>query len=164
MLIFQWSTELTRSNMISCSSDVPRCHQYNPLLASSTGHAKLRRLLKAWVADNKELVYWQGLDSLFAPFLVLNFNDEALAFACVEKFIPKFLKNFFLMDNAPVLQEYLTIFRHILSFHDPELSVHLDLIGFMPDLYAIPWFLTLFTRKFRIPRPYRKGAMTDFLT
>ncbi|CAO3693411.1 unnamed protein product [Umbelopsis ramanniana] len=134
--------------------DVPRCHQYNPLLASSTGHAKLRRLLKAWVADNKELVYWQGLDSLFAPFLVLNFNDEALAFACVEKFIPKFLKNFFLMDNAPVLQEYLTIFRHILSFHDPELSVHLDLIGFMPDLYAIPWFLTLFTHVFPLDKIY----------
>jgi Rab-GTPase-TBC domain len=113
------------------------------------------------VADNKELVYWQGLDSLFAPFLVLNFNDEALAFACVEKFIPKFLKNFFLMDNAPVLQEYLTIFRHILSFHDPELSVHLDLIGFMPDLYAIPWFLTLFTRKFNIVQRVKVEAVTD---
>ncbi|KAH8552787.1 rab-GTPase-TBC domain-containing protein [Umbelopsis sp. PMI_123] len=97
--------------------DVPRCHQYNPLLASSTGHAKLRRLLKAWVADNKEL-------------------------------------NFFLMDNAPVLQEYLTIFRHILSFHDPELSTHLDLIGFMPDLYAIPWFLTLFTHVFPLDKIY----------
>jgi hypothetical protein len=129
-------------------TDVPRCHQYNPMLASSTGHTKLRRLLKAWVAGNKKLVYWQGLDSVCAPFLVLNFNEEALAYACVQKFIPKFLENFFLMDNAPVLQEYLAIFRHILSFHDPELSTHLDLIGFMPDLYAIPWFLTMFTCKF----------------
>jgi hypothetical protein len=40
--------------------DVPRCHQYNQLLASSTGHEKLRRLLKAWVAANTKLVYWQG--------------------------------------------------------------------------------------------------------
>lgn len=88
-----------------------------------------------------------GLDSLCAPFLTLNFNDETIAFACLQKFIPKFLNNFFLSDNAPVLQEYLAVFRHLLSFHDPELSSHLDAIGFMPDLYAIPWFLTLFTRK-----------------
>lgn len=93
------------------------------------------------------MVYWQGLDSLCAPFLTLNFNDEAIAFACLQKFIPKFLNNFFLSDNTPVLQEYLAVFRHLLSFHDPELSSHLDTIGFMPDLYAIPWFLTLFTRK-----------------
>ncbi|KAI8636789.1 rab-GTPase-TBC domain-containing protein [Parasitella parasitica] len=134
--------------------DVPRCHQYNQLLASSTGHDKLRRLLKAWVSANTKLVYWQGLDSLCAPFLTLNFNDEAIAFACLQKFIPKFLNNFFLKDNAPVLQEYLAVFRHLLSFHDPELSSHLDTIGFMPDLYAIPWFLTLFTHVFPLDKIY----------
>ncbi|KAG2234896.1 hypothetical protein INT48_000323 [Thamnidium elegans] len=134
--------------------DVPRCHQYNQLLASSTGHEKLRRLLKSWVSANKNLVYWQGLDSLCAPFLTLNFNDEAIAFACLQKFIPKFLNNFFLSDNTPVLQEYLAVFRHLLSFHDPELSSHLDTIGFMPDLYAIPWFLTLFTHVFPLDKIY----------
>lgn len=134
--------------------DVPRCHQYNQVLASSTGHEKLRRLLKAWVSANTKFVYWQGLDSLCAPFLTLNFNDEALAFACLQKFIPRFLNNFFLSDNAPVLQEYLAVFRHLLSFHDPELSSHLDTIGFMPDLYAIPWFLTLFTHVFPLDKIY----------
>ena len=28
-------------------------------------------------------------DSLCAPFLYLNFNDEALAYACLSAFIPK---------------------------------------------------------------------------
>ncbi|ORZ19556.1 rab-GTPase-TBC domain-domain-containing protein [Absidia repens] len=134
--------------------DVPRCHQYNQLLASSVGHNKLRRLLKAWVAANPDLVYWQGLDSLCAPFLTLHFNDEAMAFACLQLFIPRFLNNFFLSDNAPVLQEYLAVFRHLLSYHDPELSSHLDTIGFMPDLYAIPWFLTLFTHVFPLDKIY----------
>ncbi|ORX62120.1 hypothetical protein DM01DRAFT_1072584 [Hesseltinella vesiculosa] len=134
--------------------DVPRCHQYHDLLASSVGHGKLRRLLKAWVAANPGLVYWQGLDSLCAPFLTLNFNDEALAFACLQRFIPRFLKNFFLSDNAPVLQEYLAIFRHLISYHDPQLSSHLETIGFLPDLYAIPWFLTLFTHVFPLDKTY----------
>ena len=39
--------------------DIPRCHQYNQLLASPHGHRKLKRVLKAWVTTNPDLVYWQ---------------------------------------------------------------------------------------------------------
>lgn len=56
--------------------DIPRCHQYDELLSSPDGHRKLRRLLKAWVTAHPQYVYWQGLDSLTAPFLYLNFNNE----------------------------------------------------------------------------------------
>jgi TBC domain-containing protein kinase-like protein len=56
--------------------DIPRCHQYSELLSSGAGHGRLQRLLKAWVRDNPHYVYWQGLDSLTAPFLYLNFNNE----------------------------------------------------------------------------------------
>ena len=42
--------------------DVPRCHQYEDLLASPTGHDKFTRVLKAWVVHHESmgLVYWQG--------------------------------------------------------------------------------------------------------
>ena len=71
----------------------------------------------------------QGLDSLAAPFLFLNFNDEALAWACLGAFIPKYLHNMFLKDNAIVIQEYLAKFSQLQAFHDPELFNHLDEIG-----------------------------------
>jgi len=128
--------------------DIPRCHQYSELLASPEGHRKLKRVLKAWVADNPSLVYWQGLDSLAAPFIFLNFNDEALAWACLSAFIPKYLHNMFMKDNAVVIQEYLAKFSHLQAFHDPDLFNHLDEIGFIPDLYAIPWVLTMFSHVF----------------
>ncbi|XP_026524440.1 TBC domain-containing protein kinase-like protein isoform X1 [Notechis scutatus] len=128
--------------------DIPRCHQYDELLSSPEGHAKFRRVLKAWVVSHPDLVYWQGLDSLCAPFLYLNFNNEALAYSCMSAFIPKYLYNFFLKDNSHVIQEYLTVFSQMIAFHDPELSNHLNEIGFIPDLYAIPWFLTMFTHVF----------------
>ncbi|XP_077460534.1 TBC domain-containing protein kinase-like protein [Stigmatopora argus] len=128
--------------------DIPRCHQYDELLSSPQGHTKFRRVLKAWVVSHPDLVYWQGLDSLCAPFLYLNFNNEALAYACMSAFIPKYLYNFFLKDNSHVIQEYLTVFSQMIAFHDPELSNHLNEIGFIPDLYAIPWFLTMFTHVF----------------
>ena len=56
--------------------DIPRCHQYVDLLASPDGHGKFKRILKAWINQNEQYVYWQGLDSLTAPFLLLHFNDE----------------------------------------------------------------------------------------
>lgn len=89
-----------------------------------------------------------GLDSLCAPFLITNFNDDALAYWSVQQLVPRYLKNFFVNDNAAVIQDYLAVFRQLISFHDPELGSHLNDIGFSPDLYAIPWFLTLFTHIF----------------
>lgn len=128
--------------------DIPRCHQYNELLASQQGHRKLKRVLKAWVVSNPHLVYWQGLDSLAAPFLLLNFTNESAAWACLSSFIPKYLYNMFQKDNAAVIQEYLAKFSHLQAFYDPALFNHLDEIGFIPDLYAIPWVLTMFSHVF----------------
>lgn len=74
-------------------------------------------------------------------------QKKALAYACLAAFIPKYVHNFFWKDNSAVIQEYLAKFSHLIAFHDPVLSNHLDTIGFVPDLYAIPWFLTMFARK-----------------
>ncbi|KAL7287733.1 hypothetical protein TKK_0018118 [Trichogramma kaykai] len=130
--------------------DIPRCHQYSELLSSGAGHERLQRLLKAWVRDNPHYVYWQGLDSLTAPFLFLNFNNEARAFACLSAFIPKYLHKFFLKDNSAIIQEYLSKFSQIITFHDPQLANHLKSITFVPELFAIPWFLTMFSHVFPI--------------
>lgn len=73
----------------------------------------------------------------------------ARAFACLSAFIPKYLHKFFLKDNSAVIQEYLGKFSQIIAFHDPQLANHLKSINFVPELFAIPWFLTMFSRKFR---------------
>ncbi|XP_074604757.1 TBC domain-containing protein kinase-like protein isoform X2 [Brevipalpus obovatus] len=128
------------------SVDIPRCHQYNDLLASPQGHNKLTRILKAWLRHNEpNYVYWQGLDSLSAPFVLLNFNDEAMAFASFNAFIHKYLRGFFFKDNSSTIQEYLSLFSHLIAFHDVPLFNHLYQLNFTPELYCIPWFLTMFT-------------------
>lgn len=124
--------------------DIPRCHQYDELMASPAAHCKLKRLLKAWLLAHPNFVYWQGLDSLSAPFLVLHFNQLPVAFACLESFIALYLNNFFLKDNSAIIQEYLTIFNHLLAFVDAVLYAHLAEMDFLPELFAIPWFLTCF--------------------
>nr|CAH7737912.1 unnamed protein product [Callosobruchus chinensis] len=105
--------------------DIPRCHQYNELLSSMEGHKKLKRILKAWVNENAQY-----------------------AFACLSKFVPKYLHNFFLKDNSAVIEEYLAKFSQLIAFHDPVLANHLYEINFYPQLFAIPWFLTLFSHVF----------------
>lgn len=49
--------------------DIPRCHQYDELLSSPEGHAKFRRVLKAWVVSHPDLVYWQGNFLVIGTFL-----------------------------------------------------------------------------------------------
>ncbi|CAI4229283.1 unnamed protein product [Auanema sp. JU1783] len=84
--------------------DIPRCHQYEELMTSPAAHAQLRRIIKGWLLSHSQYVYWQGCDSLAAPFLLLNFNDPAVALSCMTAFIQKYLKNFFLKDNSDVIQ------------------------------------------------------------
>jgi TBC domain-containing protein kinase-like protein len=41
--------------------DIPRCHQYLPLLSTPEGQDRLRRVLRAWVKTHKACAYWQGV-------------------------------------------------------------------------------------------------------
>uniref|UniRef100_A0A336N1J6 CSON008633 protein n=1 Tax=Culicoides sonorensis TaxID=179676 RepID=A0A336N1J6_CULSO len=128
--------------------DIPRCHQYDELLSSPDGHLKLKRLLKAWVVSHPHYVYWQGLDSLTAVFLHLNFNDEEIAYESLCKFISKYLHWFFLKDNSAIIKECLAKFSQLTAFHEPAMAKHLATINFIPELFAIPWFLTMFSHVF----------------
>ena len=132
------------------SVDVPRCHQYDDWLASSVGQAKLTRVLKRWVAGQETMVYWQGLDSVAAPFVRLLFDDEALAYGCLDAVVSTFLSEFFVEDNSAVMQRTLHAFSQLLAFTFPRVAAHTIDLGFGPELYAIPWFLTMFAHVFPI--------------
>ncbi|KAI6189274.1 hypothetical protein M3Y98_00445300 [Aphelenchoides besseyi] len=112
--------------------DIPRCHQYDELMATPAAHYKLKQILKSWLSYEKKYVYWQGLDSLAAPFLYLNFNNLPMAYACFRRFIKRYLR------------EYLSVFMQLLSFTDAQLYEHLKALDFHPELFSIPWFLTSF--------------------
>ncbi|KAJ3386409.1 hypothetical protein HDU92_002575 [Lobulomyces angularis] len=135
--------ELTTDRQLDL--DIPRCHQYNELLSSHVGRDVLKRILKAWVSTEKNNVYWQGLDSVCAPFVSLNFQDEAIAFFSFKSFASKFSIKFFVPDNSLIIQEYMTALQQLISFHDP---------GLKPELYAISWVMTLFSHVFPLDKIY----------
>ena len=128
--------------------DIPRCHQYNELLSSPIGHKKLKRVLKAWIASEAgRYVYWQGLDSMCAPFVTLLFANEPMAYACLQAFISKFCPGFFVPDNSKIMREFMLAFRYLITYHDPEVSIHMVRLGVGPEFFAISWFMTLYARK-----------------
>lgn len=43
-----------------------------------------------------------------------------------------------------VIKEYLAVFNHLLAYVDARLYWHLFDMDFLPELFAIPWFLTCF--------------------
>lgn len=73
-------------------------------MITPAAHYKLKQILKSWLWSEKKYTYWQGLDSLAAPFLYLNFNNIPLAYACFKKFIRRYLQGFFYRDNSVVIQ------------------------------------------------------------
>ncbi|KAI9331000.1 rab-GTPase-TBC domain-containing protein [Obelidium mucronatum] len=136
--------------------DIPRCHQYNELISSPIGHLKMERILKAWViteTPNKN-VYWQGLDSLLAPFLALNFTNEARAYLCFKAFIAKYFDGVFKEDNTVALNRCMSNVKYVLSFLDAQLAGHLMELGITPDMFAIPWVMTMFAQIFQLDRLY----------
>lgn len=86
-----------------------------------------------------------------------------LAFLSLYKFIPKYLQWFFLRDNSAIIKEYLCKFSQLTAFHEPVLAKHLSSINFIPELFAIPWFLTMFSRKFVWYFPYAVCFLIFFI-
>ena len=125
------------------SKDLPRCHRYHHVMKLPEIQSLIHRIIASWILGSKQRIYWQGLDSVCAAFAVA-FRSEALAFSCMDAFLSRLLPGIFVDDNSTVLQERLLRLQQLLSFLDPELSAHFFSIGITPNLYAIPWLMTLF--------------------
>lgn len=126
--------------------DIPRCHQYHPIINSYYGKTKLYELLIALLNFDKRINYIQGMDSMATIVLTAIDFKEDIACLILYKIIDKTMKNFILSDDEKnYVKEYLLVLQWILTFTEPILSKHLADIGFSPELYAVSWILNLFS-------------------
>ncbi|ESL05621.1 hypothetical protein TRSC58_06723 [Trypanosoma rangeli SC58] len=127
--------------------DIPRCHQYHPLLATTEGHERLRRVIKAWLLMNPGLAYWQGMDSVCAVLLAVSFTNEALVAAQLQQLTLHYIPHDAVASSPSGVQsmeERLHQFAVMLRYCDPRLAFHLlDEVECRPELFAISWFLAL---------------------
>lgn len=126
-------------------ADIPRCHQYYPLMNSYYGKIKLYELLVSLLNLDKNITYLQGFDSMGTIALAATQFQNDLACVLLHKIILKTVKNFLFQGEKNYVKEYLLVFQWILFFAEPLLAKHLMDLGFYPELYAVSWILNLFS-------------------
>ena len=65
----------------------------------------------------------------------------------VREFIRTFQTNLFIDDEFHALQSCLSLFKMLLTYHDPEVRRHLENYNVIPEMYCIPWFITYFASR-----------------
>ena len=138
--------ESKMNDIFQIESDIPRCHQYHFYFNSYIGKLKLYNILNNLLNIRKDIDYFQGMDAMAATCLeCTNFNEE-LACIFLNEIIQKCMKGMFNINKNPlIMKEQLLIFKNLLMFLEPDLSFHLNKIGFLPELYAVSWFLNIFS-------------------
>jgi hypothetical protein len=92
---------------------------------------------------------------------VLQISDGAVM-ALFSRMVARFAPRLYACDDDEFvsLQCSMRLFRLLLQHHDPELCKVLDQYDVVPELYATPWFLTLFARSLSRPMLFQAW---DFL-
>jgi len=107
----------------------------------------LERLL-TFYCKREKLSYKQGLNEVAAPFI--NFRTSHVHISNIYNylvlFIDKFLPNAFIDKDFLSLQCCFRILNLLLKYHDPSFHTFLNINDCPPEIYATPWFLTLFAR------------------
>lgn len=126
------------------SRDIGRTFPHHPYFQTQVGKHKLKRTLQA-ISNRigQANSYCQGMNFIVG-MLLLNMNEEAAFwtfFALVEQYG---MKSFF-DDNVTGLVISLLQFDKVLAEHAPDISAHLSEQLIDVNLFATPWFLTLFS-------------------
>lgn len=80
-----------------------------------------------------------GWMEILEPLVALHLAREELYF-CFHALITTYVPRQCVKDGAP-----FHLLRLLLLYHDPELCSFLDTMKITPDLYALPWFRSLFS-------------------
>ena len=142
---FSVSCFLDLPNQLVIRTDIERTR--NGLLNKQEKY--IMQLLLTYYCKEKSISYKQGLNELLAPFVVLmkegcGLNEIYLMFS---SFVDKFLHNVFVEEDFRVLEALLMLLRLFVRYYDPEVLKFLNENGIGPELFATPWFLTLFANK-----------------
>jgi len=150
-------------------ADVDRTRQIIPYFRRKSVKSLMNRLL-TFYCKRRSLEYTQGLHELCAPFVWMyrtnekeeeeeekendTFENEATMFKCFYAFVTNFLPTMFSGKDFSLLNASLRFYELLLQYHDPKLSNLLLQYGLRSQLYATPWFVTLFAHTLPLKHIY----------
>eukprot|EP00435_Cladocopium_sp_Y103_P062538 s1283_g24.t1 len=106
---------------------------------------RLDRLIYALLAANPSLQHAEGLGALCAVLSSVLRCEES-AFLAAQRLLHGFLWPFYGPDSVAFRRRNLQLFNSLMSFVDPQLSLHLQELGLQGDAYASDWFPTWFAQ------------------
>ena len=102
----------------------------------------------------KNLYYKQGLNEIFGPLILMMYKLKNLnlkkIFSIGEKFIDRFLPNYFYEKELYSLKSSLALFIILLKYHEPSVFNRLDSMEILPEMYATNWVMTLMSGKVKL--------------
>eukprot|EP00938_MAST-03A_sp_MAST-3A-sp1_P003956 g3956.t1 len=146
-------------------ADVARTRQIIPYFRKKCVKDLMIRNL-TFYCKRRGLEYTQGLHELCAPFVWLyrtndekkeeddTFENEATMFKAFYAFVTNFLPTMFSGKDFNLLNASLRFYELLLQYHDPKLSTLLLQYGLKSQLYATPWFVTLFAHTLPLEHIY----------
>eukprot|EP00743_Colponemidia_sp_Colp-15_P006238 GILK01006710.1.p1 GENE.GILK01006710.1~~GILK01006710.1.p1 ORF type:complete len:699 (+),score=120.13 GILK01006710.1:35-2131(+) len=129
-------------------ADVDRTHVHHAVFQDDASKQDLELMLTLYCLHHN-VSYKQGMHEVLAPlFLLSPALPLPVIYQLYSHIIQRFLPRMF-ADELVSLQKSFPLFRQLLQYHEPSLSALLDRNFIIPDLYAFPWFLTLFGSTFQ---------------
>ena len=143
--IVQVESDLANQRVIN--ADRNRTRPDEPSFQSTEGKELLANVL-TYYCKCRSILYKQGMNEVLAPFIMLEQPPlpESVIFQCFYALVNKFLPNVYADTEFRSLQCSMRLFRLLILYHDPTLCHFLDQHDMLPELYATPWFMTLFSR------------------
>ena len=97
-------------------------------------------LLLTFYCKQEQIYYKQGLNEVLAPFMI--FLREGLSLCKVYLYFKNFVKNYlpcmFIDKEFKALQAQFLLFRLLIRYYDPEVSIFLAANNIEPELYCMP--------------------------
>lgn len=128
------------------------CRRTRPEYFSQKDKENLEKILTFYCKETK-MSYKQGLNEVAAPFLLLTTSlSNSYQLFCL--FMKRNLQDFFDDEEFLSLQMFLKFLEFLLKYHEPDLYFFLKTNDLTPELFATPWFLTVFCSKIPIDLVY----------
>jgi TBC1 domain family member 14 len=106
----------------------------------------LRVILEAFTCYRPDIGYVQGMSFVAGVFLL--YLEPYEAFMCLANILSQPFFLVFYRMKADEVVSILGILEALLQDHVPAVARHFKEIHLMPELFAVDWFLTIFSRSF----------------
>ena len=106
---------------------------------------RISEVLRTFVEYRPDIGYVQGM-SYLAAMILLHMADDRRAFIALATLLAKGHLRYFYTVQHRGIGAHIAVFEAVLQRGQPSLHRHFQLIGVVPQMYVIDWWMSLFSR------------------